>query len=69
MQSGPSTDGSDDDTFGSSAAGGLATPAHGKGVDRTATLDGLSSDFEEEDAAAQVASDTSLMTSCVTCDM
>lgn len=68
MQSGFSDDGSDDESFGSSAAGGLAAPANGEGVDRTTTLAGLS-DFEGEDAAAQVASDKSLTAFCATCDM
>ncbi len=68
MQSGFSDDGSDDESFGSSAAGGLAAPANGEGVHRTTTLAGLS-DFEGEDAAAQVASDKSLTAFCATCDM
>jgi cation transport regulator ChaB len=68
MQSGFSDDGSDDESFGSSAAGGLAAPANGEGVHRTTTLAGLS-DFEGEGAAAQVASDKSLPAFCAICDM
>ena len=69
MESGSSEDGSDDESFGSSAAGGFTTPANGKRVDRTAALAGLS-DFEEEDAAAQVASDKSIeVTYDFWCDM